>query len=399
MNIWILNHYAGGPYGQATRDYDRGRELVARGHRVTIFSAAFSHYKLRDDILGPKDSHKEDIADGVRFIWIKTTPYQRNNWRRAVNMVSFAWRAYLIGRRMSEHPDAIIGTSVHPIAPLAAYLLTKKKKSRFFFTVTDLWPQTLIEMGLISKHNPIVWALRRLEVFLYRRAIRIFSILPYAYEYIERLGIPKEKIVWIPNGVDLRYFANIRPYEGGNSHKFTFMYLGGHAPHLGLDVILDSAKILQDAGEHRIHFVFVGDGMEKTRLVQRSIDLGLRKVEFRDAVPKGELYKSMEQADGLICHFRDLPLLRYGSSMFKIFDYLASSRPIIYAVSGRNNPVKEANAGITIPPEDSASMAKALKDMVDMSPEDRIQLGKNGYNHVKAHYNISTLAGLMERML
>ncbi len=39
MNIWILNHYADTPDGQATRTYDLSKQLVERGHRVTILAA------------------------------------------------------------------------------------------------------------------------------------------------------------------------------------------------------------------------------------------------------------------------------------------------------------------------------------------------------------------------
>ena len=49
MNIWIFNHYALPPdLPGGTRHYDLGRELVRRGHRVTIIASSFHHYLRRE---------------------------------------------------------------------------------------------------------------------------------------------------------------------------------------------------------------------------------------------------------------------------------------------------------------------------------------------------------------
>ena len=188
--------------------------------------------------------------------------------------------------------------------------------------------------------------MRFLEKYLYNQAEKILTVLPYAHEYIEELGISKDKVVWISNGVEMSYYSSIKKYQGGSKNKLTLMYICGHVPHLGLDVIIDAAAILQNEGRNYIQIIMIGSGVEKERLMEKSKALGLTNIEFRDPVPKPDVYKSMEETDVLFCHFRDLPLLKYGTSMFKIFDYLASGRPIIYGVNGKNNPVKDAGAVI-----------------------------------------------------
>ena len=399
MNIWILNHYADSPDRQATRSYDLGRELVNRGHQVTIFASSFSHYTLKDDKLQGQEKSKVEQLNGVKFIWVRTRPYTTNNWKRAVNMLNFAWRAYRIGRRLPDKPDVVIGTSVHPLAPLAAYRLARRNHARFFYEVTDLWPETLVDMGVLSRRSPVTWALRLLEKFLFRRAERIISLLPYAYEYIEKLGIARDKVVWIPNGVDLRNFASIKPYNGDNGDHFSVMYLGGHSPYHGLDVVLDAAFALQAAGITHIPFTLVGDGSEKPRLMRRAQELGLSNVDFSPMVPKQELYKVIGKADALIYTFRDLQVTRFGMSPVKIFDYLASGRPILFAARGRNNPVAEAGAGITVAPDDPEALAQAVVQLAALSPEERTRMGKNGQAYVQVHHDTSVLGARLEEAL
>ena len=399
MNVWILNHYADTPHQQATRSYDLGKQLVIKGHQVTIFASSFSHYRFTEEQLQPGEKWKVDNYDGVRFIWVRTTPYKGNTWRRAVNMLSYAWRAFWVGARLEERPDVIIGTCVHPFAPLSAYLLSVLKGSRFFYEVTDLWPQTLVDMGALSERNPITWGLRLLERFLFAKSEKIISLLPYVAEYLKGNGIPGEKAVWIPNGVDLSIFENLRTYDGGTSDAFTVMYLGGHSSYHGLEVVLDAARILQEEGWNGVRFVLVGDGAEKPNLVAYSDELGLQNVEFRGLVPKRELFKVLGEADALVYCFRRLPLLKYGVSPVKVFDYLASGRPVLYAVDGSNNPVAEAGAGITISPEDPMALAKAVKKLVSMGPEARIRMGSQGLEFVKRYHSIGALADRLESAL
>ena len=76
-------------------------------------------------------------------------------------------------------------------------------------------------------------------------------MLPYAHEYIEGMGIEKSKVIWISNGVEMDYYSSIKKYQGGSTNNLTLMYIGGHAPHLGLDVIIDAASILQKGNKHK----------------------------------------------------------------------------------------------------------------------------------------------------
>src|SRR5260370_24858619 len=120
MRFWVVNHYADPPEGHATRSYDLAHRLVERGHSVTIFASSFSHYHFRHvrRIRLPRLWQRERI-DGVSFVWIRTTPYRYNDWRRVVNMVSFAVIATLAGALDRERPDVVNGVSVHPLAALA----------------------------------------------------------------------------------------------------------------------------------------------------------------------------------------------------------------------------------------------------------------------------------------
>jgi glycosyltransferase involved in cell wall biosynthesis len=397
--LWILNHYAGTAASPSTRHYDLARELVRKGHRVTIFASSFNHQKFVEERLLPGETSKQEDHEGVRFVWIKTFPYRGNNWRRVLNMLSYALRAIWIGKGIDERPDAIIGSSVHPFAALSAYILSLIKKSPFFFEVRDLWPQNLIDIGALNAKSPIAWALRKLEGFLYRKAASVITLLPYAHEYITRLGIPREKIVWIPNGADLRRYEDVKRYDGGLTAPFTIMYLGAHGRANALDVIIDAAAILQNRGLNHVKFAFVGEGPEKANLIQYSQKKLLNNIEFRAAVPKNELFVVMGEADAFVYNLENLPSCNYGISSNKLFDYLASGRPVLFSGNTGNNPVQEAGAGMSVPGRSPERLADAVVELVALKPAERIEMGRNGLAYMRAKHDIRLLASMFEQVL
>lgn len=405
MNIWIFNQYAIPPdLPGGTRHYDLGQELGQRGHQVVIIATSFHHYMHKETRLAPGTNWRIEDINGVKFVWLRTPSYWRNDWRRVWNMVAFALRAWWLGRRLAKvvpgigKPDVVVGSSPHLLTPLAAYRVARYYRVPFVMEVRDLWPQTIIEMGELGARHPITKALQALERFLYHRAERIITLLPRAREYITALGIPRERIVWIPNGVNLSRFDSIAmpkvSYEG-----FQVLYLGAHGHANALDALLWAAAIVQERGYSEIRFVLIGDGPEKPRLIELARNIGLHNTEFRNPVPKSEVPIVLQTGEAVIFVLRNLALYNYGISVNKMFDYLAAGKPVILAGNPANNPVQESACGLVVPPDDPHSLAEAVIRLYQMPPEEREAMGRRGRAYVEEHHDIRKLAQRLEQVL
>ena len=98
-------------------------------------------------------------------------------------------------------------------------------------------------------------------------------------------------------------------------------------------------------------------------------------------------------ADALYIGAKRTPLYRYGVGMNKIYDYMLSGRPILYAVESSNNPVAEAGCGIRIAAEDPQEIASAARMLLQMTEEERARLGENGRRYVRQYHDYRVLAG------
>lgn len=401
LRIWLVNHYAVLPTQPGgTRHWSLARRLVERGHRVTVFASSFHHLLRKEMRLGPGEARRAESVDGVEFIWLRTRPYAGNDWRRAVNMAEFALRLVAEGRSPAAEvrPDVVVGSSPHPLAALAVERVAARLRVPFVLEVRDLWPETFIELGKMSRSHPLALALGRLERYLYRRAARIVTVWSHARDYIVRLGVDAERVHWIPNGVDLGLVPSPRPLP--TDGPFTVMFAGLHCHTVGLEHLLDAAEILQKRGwKGRMVLRLVGEGPEKASLVRRASERGLELVRFEDPVPKAEVYDLLSQAHVLLSLHRDIPLYRWGIGDNKLYDALAAARPVVLTGDPPLNPVREAGAGLVVRAGDPVALADALETLAGSDPASLEAMGRSGRRYAEANHDLARLAERLEEVL
>ena len=397
MNIWYLSAYDQ-PKGQSSRTYDFSRELVKRGHQVTMFTNSYCHF-THVERLAPHEKWRIEKIDGIRVVWLRTIHYTGNGWRRGANMLSNAWRSIQVARTLSENPDVVIGPSVPLFTGWAALKIARMKGAAFVFEVRDVWPIVLVDDGGLSKRSPVYYTFRFIEKYLYRKSQRISSVLPFIYQHVSESGGNPEKVMWIPNGVNLERFSGLEAYDGGEKLPLVAMYVGGYSVEHDVITIVRSASILQQKGINKYRFVLVGNGMKRPECQREAALNALSNIEFRDPVAKLDVPRLQMESDILIACVTDSPSFRFGLNLNKMFDYLASGRPVIFSGHSPNDPVVESGAGFSIPPEDPEAMAGALQSLLEMSPAERIELGKRGRRYIENEYNIRNLVDRMELLL
>ena len=391
---WILNHYASEPsMSGGTRHFNLAKCLKQHDWDVTLIVSSVIHNK-NIQRLNTKEKRRIETFEGVSYLWLKTSLYTGNGINRIKNMLEYSW-AVLKKRNISllDKPDIIIGSSVHPFAVLSAYILAKRYKVSFIFEVRDLWPQTLIDMKLIKKNGLFAKMMRQMESFLYKKADRIVTLLPYAHEYIESMGVEQYKIVYIPNGANTEDF-NCIPISHLND-IFTLMYMGALGEANDIQTTLYAAKILQSKNiSKKLHFRLIGDGPLKQNLIDLSAKLGLDEsyVSFENSIPKAEVPKKLRETDACIITLKNLPVFKYGLSPNKLFDYMAAEKPIIITSNDEGNPVKEAQCGITSLPEDPDDLANNILKLLSLSNDELLNMGRNGRNYLEQNHDYKVLA-------
>ncbi len=398
MNILYIEHYAGSiSMGMEFRPYYMAREWQKAGHQVRIMAADYSHLRTKQpEFTG---NFCKTQIDGVDFQIIKTGAYEGNGAKRALTMFRLTGSLWLhAGRLVREFkPDAVITSSTYPLDAYAGYRIARKAKARYIHEAHDVWPETLIELGGMSRNHPFIRLLDHAEKYAYRKADKVVSLLPGVLPHMMEHGMQSEdKFEYIPNGVVMDDWKNAA--EPGNEHKelfnrlhsegkFIVEYLGGHALSNALDQLLDAAKIAKDAA-----FVLVGKGVEKERLQKRAADEGISNLYFLPPVPKNQVPTLLQEADALYIGAAHSPLYRFGVSMNKLYDYMMSGKPVLNGVVASNNEVEEAKCGLSFDSSNPEEIAEAVTQMKNLTQEERNRLGQNGRKWVTENCDYTKLA-------
>ena len=194
--------------------------------------------------------------------------------------------------------------------------------------------------------------------------------------------------------MDLAQASEPRPAKV-HPRPFSVVYTGQHGVANSLDTVLEAARLLNDDVEFRLY----GDGVAKPQLLEKAARLKLTNVVFENPVPKEQVSEIQQAADAVLLMIRDSPLWEDGFSPNKLYDYLASGRPVIFAAQVSHNPVAESSAGITIRPEDPKALAEGIVGLTTISAEARDEMGRRGRDLVASTYDLPVVAQNLARVL
>lgn len=402
MNILYIEHYAGSPeMGMEYRPYYLSREWVKKGHKVTIIAGDYSH--LRKNNPSVDEDWEKEIIDGIEYVWLRTGEYEGNGAARALTMERFIRKLWTHSSMIAKKwkPDVVIASSTYPLDTWPAQRIVKLAKAKYIHEVHDMWPATLYEVGGMSKKHPFVVLMQIAENSAYKHCDKCVALLPYSKDYMMEHGLKAEKWINIQNGVVEEEWRNPEPipkehnkFFEENKEKFIVGYFGGHALSNALDKSLDVAKEIMNKGENDIIFVFVGDGVEKKKLIERAQKESISNVFFLPQVSKKAI-------PSLIQHFScsymtgiPSPLYRFGLCLNKMYDSMMAGKPIICAFNAPDTLVKLYNCGFQCDPSNVSETTKAIEYLKRLPIEQQRKIGNNGKNAVVNHFTYSKLADM-----
>ncbi len=375
MHIWLINHYAVPPkYYPLARQANFAKYLMAMGHTVTIFAASSVHNSSPAlNLINDGAPYREETVDGTHYVYIKCCDYAGSGLKRVYNMCEFAWKLPGVCKKFPR-PDAIVSTSVPPTSCAVGVWLARKWGARAVAEIADLWPESIVAYGIAGPRNPVVVALRWLEKWIYTRADKVVFTMEGAYDYILEQGwekdIPREKVHYINNGVDLAQFQhNVTNYvaeDGDLADKsiFKVVYTGSVRPANNVGLLLDAAKKVKNP---RVRFLIWGDGDERPALEQRLRDENITNVIFKGRVQKSFVPSVVSQADVNFLDGWGGEISRFGASPNKLFDYFAAGKPILAEAIAKYDPT--APYGCALYYSDADTLAQSIDRLSDMDSE------------------------------
>jgi colanic acid biosynthesis glycosyl transferase WcaI len=376
-----------GPYSADLAQY-----LYARGHRVQVVTAfpLAPQWRIWDGYCGKW--FMREMINGVPVMrtWIYMPAQPKKSVQRILFDSSYAFTS-LLGGLFSGRTDLIVAVSPPLQLGLTAWVLSAIKQAPFFFHIQDLVPDAAVVTGMLGERSAAVRAARAIERFVYARASGIGVICEGFRRNLLAKGIASNKMVLLPNSIDLSSFAPLprenefRRQHGIRHGEWLVMYAGSVALKQGLHTFVDAAAMFLP--EDGVLFYLVGEGPYMDELKAKADALQLLHLALLPLQPRKTLSVQLCAADALVITQRRAVT----DVVFpgKLLYYMAAGRPILAAVADDSETgrfIIQNEVGIVVPPEEPHGLGDAIR-YLKANPAEAERLGRNGRRVVEEQFD------------
>ncbi len=413
--VWIVNHYAGNTFfSEGGRHYWFAKELKAGGYEPAVFCCNVIHGKEENFLDGNELWQEKKTAQGIPYIFIKSTMYSGNGLKRIENMLEFSRNFCKTAKQYAKKygkPDVILASSVHPFTVFAGERAAKKLGVPCICEIRDLWPESIFAYYPERKSKLMAKILYAGEKRMYKKADAIIMTWPGGKDYIKDQGwddeIPQEKITVINNGVDLEAFHENRmsyPFEDddlNDDRHFKAVYTGSVRKVNNLGMLVEAADILNKRGNDKVRLLIWGDGDELEILKETVRNRGLDNIVFKGSVDKHFIPSILTKSDCTIMHNTSTILDKYGQSQNKFFEYLAAGKPVLMTYSVGYSICEKNNCGMEIEVQSPENIADGLELMANLNANEYDKMCLNAENTAKEYdfkYHTKKLTDIIESL-
>jgi len=359
MKILYFYQYFSTPKGAwGTRVYEFAKEWVEQGHEVTVVTSIYA----KSDLKATKFV-EEQYIDGIK---LKIVNLEINNKQHFLKRIyTFILYALVsIWFALTYKADVVISSSGPITIGISGLIAKWFRKRKFVFEVRDLWPEVPIALGVINNKVLIKFAYW-FEKCCYLNSDLIVSLSP-GMESDIRSRFPTSNVISIPNSVNVDLFSSdeVKPLPS-LFDKSVAIYTGNIGHTNNSELLYDASLILKERNIKDIVILLVGDGPQKSDLMNRKTKEENSNFEIFDLMPKQDLVNLIKNSLVSLIPLQNLAVLNH-SSPNKLFESMAAEVPVIQTTQGWiKDLVEESMIGYTINSNSPDSLVEKLLKLRD----------------------------------
>lgn len=343
--------------------------------------------------------HDEDVVDGRLRISLRRASNPLRHFERWIPraLTTMSWRPDIESWLQEFAPDIVHLHNPHPAGALLMVAAASERLGIPYVISTHGFVEFndfSLGYGAPRWQRPLLRQfVRRPLIQVAQAAARVMMLSPYDEPILTGMGVRKERLGIVPNGVDPFFLQALSPAErerlvarfGLPRGVPLLLFVGNHTANKGLDVLLRALALMR----RKCVAVIAGAirSREENRRLIASCGLAVddSRFKFTDFLTKEELRGLYQSVDVFVFPSKadTLPLV--------ILEAMGSSLPVVASNVGGIPFEVSDETGLLVPPGDAASLAAAL-DRVCASQDMREAMGKSGRRRVLDHFNWSSSA-------
>lgn len=343
---------------------DLSKELVKQGNEVKVICANEPDSKIKN-------------FKGIKI--------ERLNYCGKITNTNLTWS--LFNKLKNEEFDVIHTHIPTPWSADISRMISKKKDKPLILT----YHNDLIKKGFANIIASL-YSSTFLKILL-NQADKIIITQPEYINYSKYLKKYKNKIVVIPNAIDISKFKNISTKKENNSIFFLSVLDKFHR-YKGLDYLLNAlVEIKKNIPSIKLYVAGRGELLAEYKELTKRLDLE-SNVIFLGYVSDEELIKYYNKSNAFV-----LPSIDHNEGFgIVLLESLACKTPVITTdIVGISKEIKKDNCGLVVKSKNSNALVEAIIKILKNSKLAK-QMGENGRKLVEQRYNWKNVAKEVEKV-
>ncbi|MBB5702852.1 glycosyltransferase involved in cell wall biosynthesis [Ochrobactrum daejeonense] len=361
MRVVLANRYFHPDQSATSRMVTSLARTLVREGIETVVLASRSYHDRRNEALPARET-----VDGIEVHRIRTSGFGRSRLvGRAVDYATFHLSAAAWFAANARKDDICVICTDPPLLSVSAALPIRFRGARMVNWVMDLFPETAMELGLVSPDafsGKLTIALR--DWSMRRSALTICPIDRMA-RYLASRDIPAESLSVVHHWADRNEIMPVEPARNplrrawGLGHKFVVGYSGNFGRAHEFATVLDAAERLKHMKS--IVFLMVGEGQQRGYVESEVKRRGLSNVVMKPFQPVEKLSESLCAANVHLVSLK--PELEHCIVPSKFYGVLAAARPTIFIGDTEGEIgaiVRDFECGIALRPGEVDALVMAI---------------------------------------
>ena len=361
--------------------------LYANGHTVHI---------IQQNTGGPLDVLPKELVDlGVTTDCVPCQMAAKGNLTgRYLAGLGYIWRCR---KAIWKHRDceAVFSQSSNAAGVMAFMVKRLLPKARLTYNVQDIFPENAAYIG--SAKGIVYKILSAEQRYAYRHVDQIITISEDMKELLIEKGADSQKTEVVYNW---SYTDSLYRYEDVYSEKiakflstdkFNVVYAGNIGTMQNVDVVVETAKLMQD--EEDVHFHIFGDGMYKERLQHEAE--GLSNISFWPMQPSELAPSIYAMADVNVIPLA--PNIYRTALPSKTATCIACGKPIVFCIGRESkllNILEQNGLCAFVPSDDAKCLAESVLNL-KKSLKDRTFLDEKFHQYFEREKNSNEYSRLI----
>jgi colanic acid biosynthesis glycosyl transferase WcaI len=368
---------------------DCAKFIADFGHEVSVICGMpfYPEWKIHRDYENRLWTTEKLENISLKRVWLYV-PQKPSPIKRILHEAVFSFLVLL--RSIIQRFDLLLCISPPLTLGFISVLVAMVKRKKHWFFVKDIQPDAAVDLGMI-RNKKLIKLMFWVEKFIYAHSEKIIVLSEGMARNLMAKGVPREKVLIIPDSIDVRELASRKNGVGkfrrryALDDRFLVLYSGNIGVKQNPAIIVECAKLLKD--NPVIFFAVVGEGAMKEP-VQELIDkYGLSNIRIFPLCERFELGDMLASADVLLApQRREVKDIVVPS---KLLAYFASKRPVLAAAHPSSEVAKiinENRVGIVVAPEDVEAMANGILSLkMDKNKADEI--GERAYQFLSSTFS------------